>query len=105
MVSGLLQVNNQSGWLQMENRGGHRTENDCGELQMENYYRWRTTVVGFKLKTLVGGELQVKRYGCRLQMKTGGCVPRRTTVESFRWRTKHWAIDGEQQWLASNGER
>ena len=40
----------------MDNSGGIRTENDCSELQMENYYRWRTTVVGFKLRTLVGDE-------------------------------------------------
>ena len=26
-----------SGWLQMENSGGLRTENDSDELQMENY--------------------------------------------------------------------
>ena len=41
-VSGerLLQVNNYSGWLQMENNGGLRTENDSGELQMENYGNW-----------------------------------------------------------------
>ena len=37
MVSGLLQVNKYSCWLEMENSGGLRTENDSGELQMESY--------------------------------------------------------------------
>ena len=32
-----VQVENYSGWLQMENSGGLRTEKDSGELQMENY--------------------------------------------------------------------
>ena len=32
-----LQVNNCSGWLEMENSSGLRTQNDSGELQKENY--------------------------------------------------------------------
>ena len=30
------QVNNYSGWVKMEKSSGLRTENDSGELQMEN---------------------------------------------------------------------
>ena len=37
----------------MENGSGLRTENDSGELQMENYSD--TTVIGFKWRTLVVG--------------------------------------------------
>ena len=37
VVRGLLLVNNHSGWLQMENSSGPRTENDSGELHIENY--------------------------------------------------------------------
>ena len=35
-VSGGRLGNNYSGWLQMENCSGLRTEKDSGELQMEN---------------------------------------------------------------------
>ena len=37
VVGNEVQVENYSGWLQMENIGGLRTEKDNGELQMENY--------------------------------------------------------------------
>ena len=37
VVKGLLKVYSYSSWLQIENSGGLRTENDSGELQMENY--------------------------------------------------------------------
>ena len=37
MVSSFPQVNNYSGWLQMENSGGLRTENDSGQFEMENF--------------------------------------------------------------------
>ena len=37
MVGGELQVDNYSGWLQMKSSGGLRTENDSGEIEMENY--------------------------------------------------------------------
>ena len=43
-------------------------------------------MVGFKLRSLVGGERQVEKYCCRHQMKNGGGFPQRTTV-----------ADGEQQ--------
>ena len=36
VVSGLLQVNNYSGWLNNEERRWLFTQNDSGELQMEN---------------------------------------------------------------------
>ena len=36
VVGSEQQVNNYSGWLEMENGSGFRTENDSGELQMEN---------------------------------------------------------------------
>ena len=36
VVGNELQVNNCSCWLEMENRSALRTENDSGELQMEN---------------------------------------------------------------------
>ena len=54
---------------------------------MESYSNCRTTVVGFKWKKLVGGELQVENYSGRLQMKNGGGFPWKPTVVSFRWRT------------------
>ena len=51
-------------------------------------YRRRTTVMGFKWKTLViRGLLQVNNYNSWFQMKNGGDFPRRTTVVSFRWGT------------------
>ena len=111
-MSGLLPVNNYSGWLQMKNGGGlpRRTTVVGDELQVENYsdwlqmknggglpqgttvvsFRWRTTttigprwtVVGFKWRTLVGDELQVENNSGWLQMKNGGGFPRRTTVVS-----------------------
>ena len=34
VVSRLQQVNNYSGWLQMESNGGLRAENESGELQI-----------------------------------------------------------------------
>ena len=73
----------------MKNGGGfaRRTTVVSFIHNMENYYRWKTTVVGFKLRTLVGGELQVEKYSCWLQMKKGGGFQRRKTVVSFRWRT------------------
>ena len=37
MVRALLQVNNYSGWLQMEKSGGLRPKTNSGELQMEKY--------------------------------------------------------------------
>ena len=40
MVVNELQVNNCSGWLEMESSSGLRTENDNGGLQMENYINW-----------------------------------------------------------------
>ena len=39
---------------------------------------------------------QVNYHSGELQTKNGGGFPRRTTVVSFRSRTKAWAIDREQ---------
>ena len=61
MVSGLLQVNNCSSWLQMENSGGFPPRTTVVNFRCHS--RWRTIVVGFKWRRLVGGELQVKNYG------------------------------------------
>ena len=36
VVGSEQQVNKYSGWLELENGSGFRTENDSGELQMEN---------------------------------------------------------------------
>ena len=36
VVGSEQQVNKYSGWLEIENGSGLRTENDIGELQMEN---------------------------------------------------------------------
>ena len=40
VVGNELRVNNCMCWLEMENSSGLRTENDSGELQMENYSNW-----------------------------------------------------------------
>ena len=40
VLSGLLQVNNYSSWLQMEDSRGLRRENDHGKVQIENYSNW-----------------------------------------------------------------
>ena len=57
VVSGLLQVNNCCGWLQMENGGGHprRRTAACVKLQQMSY-RPRSAMVGFKwsLSVVVG---------------------------------------------------
>ena len=46
VLSRFLQVNNYSGWLQMESSGGLRTENDSGQFQMENFSNELWTEVG-----------------------------------------------------------
>ena len=41
-------------------------------------------MIDFKLRRLVGGELQVEKYSCWPQIKSGGGFSRRTTVMSFK---------------------
>ena len=62
-------------------------------------------MVGFKRRTLVGGELQVENYSRWLQMKNGGGFSRGMTVVSFRWRTAALGYRLRTQWLASNVEQ
>ena len=100
-------MENDSGWLQMENvREGSelQVENNSGWLQTKNdggpprktavvSFRWNTSalgysqrrvVVGFKWITLlVSGLLQLNVYSGWLQMINGGGFPRRTTVVRF----------------------
>ena len=56
---------------------------------------------------MLSGLLQVNNYSSWLQIKKSGGFSRRTTMVSFRRRTTVMllAIDGERQWLASEGER
>ena len=52
----------------------------------------------------MSNELQVDNYSGLPQVKKGGSFPRKTTVVSLRSRTRAWAIDREQQFLALNGK-
>ena len=47
-----MHVNNYSSWLQIQKSGGLRPENNSGERTTATGGRRKTTVVGFKWRTL-----------------------------------------------------
>ena len=93
-------MENNSGWLQMENSGRLRTENGSCELQIENYsirlQREKSSCLP-ELKNVSGERFSV----AVLQIDNSGGFSRRTTVVSFRWKT---TVCYRRRTTASNGE-
>ena len=81
MVSGLLQVSNYCGWLQMENGGGHPRRTTVVS------FIWRTTAISYRPRAAVVG------FNWSTLVVVG--FDQRTTVVSFRGEQKHFAINGE----------
>ena len=95
-----LQVQNYSGWLQMEKSAGLPQKTTVGGGGGGGGgFIWRTTAMNNRPRSAVVGFIWSTLLVVGFAWET--------KVASFRWRNEiqQWAIHGVQQWLASNKER